>query len=96
MSEPKPPKPLLGRSCIVVERGVDGYYAMWFKQGEWDGKSPRWIGETRADVHRELQAFDLPMPVVFDEDLVPISENRAMPGGPRWGPRAVHYRRVLE
>ena len=93
--DPKPPGPFDNRSCVVMERGVDGYYAMRFKQGVWDGESPEWYGATKADVHRELQHVTPPVPVVFADDFGPNSSAR-LPREGRGGSFSLRASRVYE
>jgi hypothetical protein len=61
---PRLPEPLRGRSAVVIAPAGDGgWYAWWYVWGQHNGEAPTYMGRSRAEVSRNLQAFQLSVPV---------------------------------
>jgi hypothetical protein len=61
---PRLPEPLQGRSAVVVAPAGDGgWYAWWYLWGQHNGEASTYMGRSRAAVSRNLQAFQLSVPV---------------------------------
>ena len=67
LQPPRLPEPLQGRNAVVIRRETDGgLYAWRFVWGTYNSDDPLYVGATRADVQRHLQAEPPGVPVAID------------------------------
>ena len=64
---PMLPATLAGRSAFIIRPEPDGRWFMWnFIWGQYSGEAPMFVGCSRADAQRALQALNPQRPVVVE------------------------------
>lgn len=67
LQPPRLPEPLQGRNAVVIRPERDGWYAYRFTWGEYAGTDPLYVGQSRADVSRNLQGIGFKVPVWIEQ-----------------------------
>ena len=67
LTPPRLPATLAGRSAFILKREPDERWFLWnFVWGVYNGAEPMFVGYSRADAQRALQAIDTARPIYIE------------------------------